>query len=199
MINAAFSYGGPSLLAQTVEQATGLRLDHYAEIGFGGFAGIVDAIGGVEMCLDQEMRDTKTGAVLPAGCQELDGAQSLSFVRMRYSEATPRSDLDRVANQRKFIGALVEQMSSPLTLLNPFAFFPLLNTAPEALTMHTEDGLGDLTSLAWAMRGISSGGVVTTTVPVTDASAEKWDKSKAVRLFGAVRSDQPIPPDVVVK
>src|SRR5690606_18614704 len=114
-INAAFSFGGAPLLVRTVEQATGLRIDHYAEIGFGGFAEVVDAIGGVEMDIPEEMRDTKTGIVIPAGTQILDGAQALGFVRMRYSEATPRSDLDRVANQRKFIGALASEIASPAT------------------------------------------------------------------------------------
>ena len=197
-INAAFSFGGPQLLAKTVEGATGLRIDHYAEIGFGGFANIVDAIGGVEMCLDTEMNDTKTGAKLAAGCQELDGAQALSFVRMRYSSATPRSDLDRVANQRKFIGAMVSEMASPGTLLNPFYLFPLLSEAPEALTMDEGDHLHNLVGLAFAMRGISSGGVVTTTVPVTNASAENWDKKKAEQLFDALKTDKAIPDSVIV-
>ncbi|QFU88839.1 LCP family protein [Amycolatopsis sp. YIM 10] len=197
-INAAFSFGGPQLLAKTVEGATGLRIDHYAEIGFGGFANIVDAIGGVEMCLETEMNDSMTGAKLEAGCQELDGAQALSFVRMRYSSATPRSDLDRVANQRKFIGAMVSEMASPGTLLNPFYLFPLLSEAPEALTMDEGDHLHNLVGLAFAMRGISSGGVVTTTVPVTSASAENWDKKKSEQLFDALKNDKPIPDSVIV-
>src|SRR4051794_22580860 len=96
-INAAFSLGGPALLTQTVEGATGLHIDHYAEIGFGGFAKIVDAIGGVDMCVDKDMSDTYTGINIKAGCQSLDGRSALGFVRMRHSDATPRSDLDRVA------------------------------------------------------------------------------------------------------
>ncbi|MFD2798666.1 LCP family protein, partial [Prauserella oleivorans] len=154
-INSAFSLGGAPLLAQTVEQATGLRIDHYAEIGFGGFANIVDAMGGVEMDIPQEMRDSKTGITIPAGRQTLDGAQALGFVRMRYSDATPRSDLDRVANQRRFIGEMVSQMASPSTLLNPFDVVPLLAEAPDALTIDTGDHLHNLVGLAWAMRGIS--------------------------------------------
>jgi LCP family protein required for cell wall assembly len=197
-INAAFSFGGAPLLAKTVEQATGLRIDHYAEIGFGGFANVVDAIGGVEMDIPEEMRDTKTGVVIPAGTQELNGAEALGFVRMRYSEATPRSDLDRVANQRKFIGAMVGEMASPGTLLNPFHLFPLLSAAPDALTMDTGDHLHNLVGLALAMRGISSGGVVTTTVPVTSSSAEQWDEQKSAQLFEALRTDQPVPDSVVV-
>ncbi len=197
-INAAFSFGGAPLLAQTVEQATGLRIDHYAEIGFGGFANVVDAIGGVEMDIPEEMRDTKTGVVIPAGTQELDGAQALGFVRMRYSEATPRSDLDRVANQRKFIGAMVSEMASPATLLNPFHLFPLLSAAPDALTMDSGDHLHHLVGLALAMRGISSGGVVTTTVPVTSSSAVNWDEQKSEQLFDALRTDKPVPDSVIV-
>ncbi|MEU6643036.1 LCP family protein [Saccharomonospora sp. NPDC046836] len=197
-INAAFAFGGAPLLAQTVEQATGLRIDHYAEIGFGGFANVVDAMGGVEMDIPEEMRDTKTGIVIPAGTQTLDGAQALGFVRMRYSSATPRSDLDRIANQRKFIGAMVSQMASPSTLLNPFAVFPLLADAPDALTIDTNDHLHNLVGLAWAMRGISDGGVVTTTMPITSASAEQWDEEKSQQLFDALRNDTPIPDSVIV-
>ena len=96
-INAAFALGGAPLLAQTVEQATGLRLDHYAEIGFDGFAEMVDAVGGVTMCLPEPISDPLAGIDLPAGCQELDGRSALGYVRTR---ATPRADLDRMTNQR---------------------------------------------------------------------------------------------------
>ncbi|GAA3787975.1 LCP family protein [Amycolatopsis tucumanensis] len=197
-INAAFSIGGAPLLVKTVEQATGLRIDHYAEIGFGGFANIVDAIGGVDMCVDKEMHDTVTGITIPAGCQELDGAHALGFVRMRHSDATPRSDLDRVENQRKFIGALVSQISSPGTLLNPFDVFPLLGAAPDALTMDEGDHLHNLVALAWAMRGISSDGVLSTTVPVTSGSAEHWDKTKSKQLWEALRNDTVVPDSAIM-
>ncbi|GAB2967573.1 LCP family protein [Amycolatopsis acidiphila] len=197
-INSAFSIGGPQLLVKTVEQATGLRMDHYAEIGFGGFANVVDAIGGVDMCVPTQMHDDFTNITIPAGCQTLDGAHALGFVRMRHSEATPRSDLDRVENQRKFIGALVSQIATAGTLLNPFHFFPLLSAAPDALTMDSGDHLQNLVGLAWAMRGISDGGVVTTTVPVTSASAENWDKTKSKQLFDALRGDTAIPDSAIM-
>ncbi|NKQ53782.1 LCP family protein [Amycolatopsis sp. K13G38] len=196
-INSAFTLGGPTLLVKTVEQATGLRIDHYAEIGFGGFANIVDAIGGVDMCIPKAMHDDYTNISIPAGCQTLDGPHALGFVRMRHSDATPRSDLDRVENQRKFIGALASQIASPGVLLNPFHFFPLLSSAPDALTMDSGDHLQNLLALAWSMRGISSGGVVTTTVPVTSASAENWDKTKSKQLFDSLRNDSPIPDNVI--
>jgi LCP family protein required for cell wall assembly len=197
-INAAFSIGGPALLVKTVEGVTGLHIDHYAELGFGGFANIVDAIGGVNMCIDRDMNDPMTGINIKAGCQTLDGRNALGFVRMRYSSATPRSDLDRVANQRKFIGALVSQIASPGTLLNPFSFFPLLSSAPGALSMDSGDHVHNLAGLAIAMRGISSGGVLTGTVPVTDGSATHWDKTKSTQLFDALKNDTDVPNGVLL-
>jgi LCP family protein required for cell wall assembly len=196
-INAAFSLGGAPLLVKTVEGATGLRIEHYAEISFGGFAGIVDAVGGVEMDIPEEMKDTKTGAVIPAGKQTLDGVQALAFVRMRYSSSTPRSDLDRVVNQRKFIGALAGEIASPGVLLNPFTLIPVISEMTDALTVDEGDHLWHLSSLGFAMSGISDGSTVTTTVPVTDSSANKWDEAKSGQLFDALRNDTVIPPDVI--
>jgi LCP family protein required for cell wall assembly len=197
-INAAFSLGDAPLLVKTVEGATGLRIDHYAEISFGGFAGIVDSIGGVEMDIPEEMHDTKTGATIPAGHQKLDGTQALAFVRMRYSSSTPRSDLDRVVNQRKFIGALAGAIASPGTLLNPFDSFPLIGEITDALTVDDGDHLHNLVGLGLAMSGISDGSTVTLTVPVTDASATRWDEAKSGQLFDALRDDTPIPPELLV-
>jgi LCP family protein required for cell wall assembly len=198
-INAAFAIGGPPLLVQTVEQFTGLRIDHYAEIGFGGFAKMVDAIGGVEMDVEKEIRDNETGAVIPAGRQKLDGAAALAFVRTRKSDATPRSDLDRVVNQRKFIGAFAGELASPQTLLNPLHLFPLIGAIPDALTVDTNDHLHHVASFGWSMRGISSNSVTTGTVPVTSGSAEAVDKAKAKRLFDALRNDTPVPDDALFR
>jgi LCP family protein required for cell wall assembly len=196
-INAAFAIGGPKLLVQTIEQATGLRIDHYAEINFGGFAKMVDAVGGVEIDIPKTIKDNATGAVIKAGRQELDGAQALAFVRTRKSAATPRSDLDRVANQRKFIGALASEIASPATLLNPFDVFPLLSAVPDALTVDDGDHLHNLAGLGFAMGGISDGGTITTTVPVTDGSATQWDEDRSQQLFDALRTDAVIPKDVI--
>ncbi|MFC4857565.1 LCP family protein [Actinophytocola glycyrrhizae] len=196
-INAVYATGGAPLLVKTVEANTGLRIDHYAEISFLGFAGIVDAVGGVEIDIPQEMHDRETGVTIPAGVQELDGVQALAFVRMRKSDATPRSDLDRIVNQRKFIGALAGEVASPGTLLNPFTLFPVIGEMTDALTVDEEDHLWHLASLGFAMSGISDGSTVTTTVPVTDPSARNWDPGKSQQLFDALREDTPIPPDVI--
>jgi LCP family protein required for cell wall assembly len=109
-INTAFAQGGPPLLAQTVEENTGIVLDHYVEIGFGGFGGIVDALGGVGMCLPEPITDPLAGIDLPAGCQNLDGRNALGYVRSR---ATPRADLDRMRHQREFVSAMLHRVASP--------------------------------------------------------------------------------------
>jgi LCP family protein required for cell wall assembly len=198
-INAAFSLGGAPLLVKTVEGKTGLRIEHYAEISFGGFANIVDDVGGVEMDIPEEMHDTKTGVTIPAGHQTLNGTQALGFVRMRYSTSTPRSDLDRVVNQRKFIGALAGEIASPGTLLNPFTLFPVVGGITDALTVDDGDHLWNLAGLGFAMSGISDGSTVTGTVPVTDSSAKNWDETKSKQLFDALRDDTVIPEGALFK
>jgi LCP family protein required for cell wall assembly len=200
-LNAAYSIGGPQLLAQTVETVTGVHLDHYAEIGFAGFAGIVDDIGGVEMCLDEPIDDPLAGIDLPAGCQQLSGAQALGYVRTR---ATPAGDLDRVQRQREFLGALLSRATSPAVLLNPFRLVPLVTGVPDALTVDDGDHIWHLARLGWTMRGISNGGVVTTTVPIdgfeeldNGGSAVSWDREAASALFEALANDEPVPPEVL--
>ncbi|RLK59221.1 LCP family protein [Actinokineospora cianjurensis] len=199
-LNAAFAFGGAPLLAKTVELETGLRLDHYIEIGFGGFADVVDAVGGVEMCLDAPMEDPLAGINLPAGCQELDGANALGYVRTRKG---PRADLDRVIRQRAFIGALTDKATSFGTLINPFRVIPLLASAPDAITLDEGDHLHNLPSLALAMG--AGDGLLTTTVPFSGSKSVKgvgsaivWDEAKSKKLFGALRTDAEVPADVIV-
>lgn len=195
-INAAFALGGPPLLAQTVEQATGLRLDHYAEVGFDGFAAIVDAVGGVTMCPDQPISDPLAGIELPAGCQKLDGRSALGYVRSR---ATPRADLDRMVNQRQFMSALLHRAASPAVLLNPLRWYPLARAASGAVTVDDGTHVWDLGRLAWALRGDT----VTVTVPIGEFGVNSsgdvvlWDSEAAGRLFGALSTDSAIPADIL--
>ena len=121
-INAAYSFGGPKLLAETVQNNTGLRIDHYIGIGFGGLVNVVNAVGGVRMCLPAPIHDPASGLNLKAGCQTLDGAEALGYVRTRHKFAN--QDLQREQNQRLFLRALLRKMTSPTTLLNPFASVP---------------------------------------------------------------------------
>jgi LCP family protein required for cell wall assembly len=195
-INAAFAIGGAPLLAQTVERATGIRLDHYAEVGFDGFAVLVDAVGGVTMCPTEPMSDPLAGIDLPAGCQKLDGRSALGYVRTR---ATPRADLDRMINQRQFMSALLHRAISPVVLLNPLRWYPMAHTAAGALTVAQGDHIWDLARLAWALHG----NVITTTVPIGEFSGSDsgsvvvWNSDAASRLFAALASDSAVPQDVL--
>jgi len=185
--------GGPELLVKTVEQATGLKIDHYAEIGFGGFVDAVDAVGGVDMCVPQAIKDPKAALNIKAGCQELDGATALGYVRTR---ATAGSDFDRVERQRAFLSALVKKATSPATLVNPLRVVPLTSAVTAAITVDQSDHVWNLAGLGLAMRGISSGDGVTTTVPVGSTptvggqSVVQWDKNRASALFTALENDE---------
>ncbi|WP_137722773.1 LCP family protein [Prescottella subtropica] len=192
-INAAFAIGGAPLLVQTVEEATGLRMDHYAEIGFGGFAGIVDALGGVTMCVPYPIDDPLAGIDLQAGCQKLDGRNALGFVRTR---ATALADLDRMNNQRAFMSALLERATSATTLLNPLRLWPTLSHAAGSLQVDEGDHLWNLAGLAWGLHGKT----ITTTVPVGgfdyvpgSGDVLLWDREKAGEFFDALAHDRPVP------
>jgi LCP family protein required for cell wall assembly len=195
-INAAFAMGGAPLLAQTVEQATGLRLDHYAEVGFGGFAVVVDALGGITVCPVAPMDDPLAGIDLPAGCQKLDGRDALGYVRSR---DTPRADLDRMVNQRRFMSALLHRVANPAVWLNPWRWYSVPHAAADALTVDHGDHVWDMARLGWALHGST----VALTVPISEftgtgvGSVVVWDHDKAAQLFEALAADQPVPPAVL--
>lgn len=194
-VNAAFAYGGPPLLSETIEQASGLRIDHYAEVGFAGFGAIVDALGGVQMCPAEPINDPLAGIDLPAGCQTLDGPQALGYVRSR---ATARADLDRMLNQRAFMTAMLQRAASPLVWLNPWRWYAVPHAVVGALSVDKGAHVWDLARLAVALLGSES----TLTVPVGEmtyneaGSVVMWDSAAAEALFEALRSDGPIPQQV---
>ncbi len=186
-INQAFTLGGPKLLQKTIEQATGLRIDHYAEIGFGGFANLVDAVGGIDMCLDEPLQDPMAGIDLQQGCQKMDGPTALGYVRSRYTSAN--GDLDRVERQRKFLEALDKKMSSASTLANPFRAMSMISALSKNMTVNKKDHVWHLAMLAKGM----AGGVKQETVPVGGfmdtfaGSAVQWDEGAAEQMFASMR------------
>ncbi|GAA3876415.1 LytR family transcriptional regulator [Streptomyces sedi] len=192
-INAAFSIEGPWLLARTIEHNLDIHIDHYVEIGFGGFANVVDALGGVEMCFDEPIQDENSGADFAEGCHQLDGAESLAFNRQRYQEA--EGDLGRTKNQQEFLGTLADQAASPGTLLNPFKLYPTMSASLDALTVDTEMSLWDLRSMFWAMRSAER-----MNMPVADpgyaapdgSSAVLWDDEQADALMEQLRNDEEV-------
>jgi len=188
-VNAAFALGGAPLLVRTLEQATKVHIDHYAEIGFGGFANMVDAVGGVNICIDPPgMNDPFSGAHFAPGCQDLTGAQALAYVRDRHD--FPDSDVTRVKHQRQFLSALLAKTSSAGTVLNPFTLFPMLTSGTSSFTVDSGDHIWNLVGLGWAMRG----GLVTTTVPFDGGS--QWT-ANAAPFWAAIAADKQVPKNLL--
>lgn len=199
-LNSAHSLGGPELLVDTVEQSTGLRVDGYLEIGFGGFVNVVEEVGGVEMCLDAPIQDDRAHLDLPAGCQELTGAEALGYVRMRYSD--PRGDLGRVERQREFLAALVQRLASPATVLNPVRLHQVGTATGSSLSFGEDTSILEAGRMALAMRAVSTGSGTSTTVPVANTnhptnvgSTVLWDEQGASALFTALRNGDQVTVD----
>ena len=192
-INAAFAFGGPALLARTIEGATGLTIDDYVETSFAGFAGVVDALGGVQICPKKAMKDKKAGLNIPAGCQDADGKVALGYARARYSD--PRGDLGRVERQRELMKAISSKGMSPSTLINPFEAFPFAAAGGRALTVDDQTGPMALGRFLLGMRSASGTNGVQLTVPVRGtgtrggASVVLWDRQKALQLFHDIKAD----------
>ncbi|WP_086729173.1 LCP family protein [Streptomyces carpinensis] len=191
-LNAAYAYDGPTLLVRTIEYNTGLHIDHYVEIGFAGFANIVDAVGGVEMTIDQPFKDKWSGADFKAGKQKLNGDQALAFVRTRHAFAA--SDLQRTKNQQKFLSALAHQVATPATVLNPFKFYPTMSAGLDSLVVDKDMSLWNLASMFWAMKGVSGGDGKSMNMPVSGSTGGNlvWDKAKVKTLVDELKNDEKV-------
>jgi len=194
-INAAYAFGGAQLLVRTVEQATGIRIDSYVETGLGGYADLVDAVGGVEVCVKTAINDTKAHINVPKGCQSMDGKTALGYARARYSD--PRGDLGRVERQRQVLAAIAGKTLSPSVVLLPWRAFPAAAAGAGALTANSGTSPVGLAQFVLAMRSVAGGGGLSLTVPIArtdlqtpDGVAVQWNATQAKALFAAIRSDQ---------
>lgn len=179
-LNAAYAIGGAPLLVQTVEGLTGITIDHYVEIGMGGVRQIVDAVGGVNLCLDYDVNDPKSELVWKAGCHEADGATALAFSRMRYSD--PRGDMGRQDRQRQVISSVVKKAASPSFIINPFSQLSAVNAGTGALQVDTDTGIIDLAYLAWYFKSASGEGGLTGHPPIASYSFRPGKIGAAVKL-----------------
>jgi LCP family protein required for cell wall assembly len=197
-INAAYAFGGAPLLVETLENATGVAIDDYVEIGFGGFADVVDALGGVEICLDEPVQDDKAHIDLPAGCQELDGVNALGYARAR--DFDPSADLGRVQRQRELIGSIASTALSPATMLNPLALTRTALATGDALTIDEQTGPIDLARFALGMRGVTSGAGDTLTVPLGRVgNTVDWDEEQAGALWSALQDGTEVPAELIAE
>lgn len=155
-INAAYAFGGPELLVKTVEQFTGLTIDHFVTLGFDGVSQVTDAVGHVNLCIDRDVDDPKSELKMTKGCHDVGGDQALAFVRARYFD--PRADLGRQERQQQFVASLMKRAVSPAVLLNPIAHVKLATAAGDALETDPSTGLIDVTRLALTMRSATGSG-----------------------------------------
>jgi LCP family protein required for cell wall assembly len=164
-INAATGIGGQSCLVETVSSASGLPIRHAIQIDFRGFRDVVDAVGGVGVCLDRAIQDRDAGIDLPKGCQTLDGRDALGYVRVRKID----NDLERIKRQQQFLKALAGEIATPSTVLNPIRLYGTAGAVGGAL--RADEGLSslDLVRLGLGARGLASGRIASETVPATDA------------------------------
>lgn len=197
MFNSAYEVGGPVCAVATVEQLTGLRMDHYVEVDFTGFKHLVDALGGVPLTTSRAINDPKSHLTLPAGSHTLDGEQALGLVRTRHGVADG-SDLGRIQLQHAFLKALLDRVGGLGLTTDPGKLFSVADTATRAVT--TDTGLGSvdrLMGLAQSVQHLKSARVQMVTLPVRYAPAnpdrvEPID-AQAAKVWAALRADRPVP------
>jgi LCP family protein required for cell wall assembly len=196
--NSAFSTGGPGCTIKTVEQNTGVFIDHFVIVDFSGFNDIVDALGGVDVCLPYDVVEPKSGLNLPAGISTVTGDQALAFVRVR--AIGTGSDIDRIDRQQAFISSLITKARSSGTLLNPIKLVRFLEAATKSLTTDPElANLNRLRELAQEVRGIPPKDITFMTTPwlvnPNDPNTVVWNTEKTDPLWDAIIHDDPYPPD----
>ncbi|WUP99273.1 LCP family protein [Streptomyces sp. NBC_00247] len=197
-LNAAYAEGGPTLTVRTVEQLTGVKIDHYLEADFTSFMKTVDALGGVEICTVRPLKDTYTGLNLPAGTHALSGGEALQYVRSRHVDGA--ADLGRMQRQQKFVAAVIERATSKGVLLNPVKFQQVVSAMLGSVRADEGFGTEQMLELGSAMRGFTAASSEFASVPVGDpsfpvkgiGSTVKWDTARAAALFRTLREDKPL-------
>ncbi|MET8942544.1 LCP family protein [Streptomyces sp. NPDC004542] len=197
MFNSIYSQVGPACVVKTVEQISGVRMDHYVEIDFAGFKGLVDAIGGVTVTVGQDIHDTSSGLDITAGTHRLNGTQALQFVRTRHGIGDG-SDLGRIGLQQKFLIALLTEIKHQDLLGSPAKAYTIADKLTASLT--TDSQLASLTKLAEfgrSVNGIDPASMDTIMLPVRydtqDPNRVVAAQPQANRLWRALRKDEAVP------
>ncbi len=183
----AYRGGGPKLLVRTIEENTGIRIDHYIEIGFAGFVDVVDAVGGIEICPERKMVDPKAHLNIDKGCQEADGVTALGYARSRQTDPA-LGDITRARHQREVVSAVGSEAVSVWSVVNPIRYWKLNMAAPD--TIRVSDGTGPiaLAQFALAMTRVDGDDGLTCGVPIADLSV-RWDAERSRRMFNYIIDD----------
>jgi len=194
--NLAFETGGPACTIRTVEKLSGIRIDHHLILDFTGFKKMVDAVGGVEVCVPRAIHDRDAKLDLSAGRQTLHGEQALGYVRVRESLGDG-SDTQRMGRQQQFLASLLRKVQSQGVLLNPAKLWPLLDAATSAVRADQGlSSLGSLYDLAQELRGMSPENVAFLTTPRRpyrfNRNRDEFVQPQTDLLFAALRADRPV-------
>jgi LCP family protein required for cell wall assembly len=195
MFNAAYAVGGPACTIKTVEKLTDVRIDHFVVIDFNGFRKMVDALGGVEVCVPKEVNDTTGHITLPAGTYNVKGQRALDYVRVRH-DISNNGDIGRMKRQQTFLASMANKAVSAGTLANPVRLVKFLDAATKSLTTDTGlSSLNKLGGLAKSLKGVGLDQIQFLTVPFEsyepDPNRLQWAPA-ADRLWYRVRNDMPI-------
>ena len=204
MFNSAFATGwdmggdmtsAAACAINTVQVNTGVPIDHFAVVDFAGFQAMVNAIGGVPICIPKPLHDTYSGLNLPAGQQVLNGQQALQLARARHGNIGDGGDLDRIGNQQRLIQAMVNEVLSKKVLTNVLNLVSFLSAATSSLTTDPGLQLQNLTGLAYNLRGINRSNILFMTIPTgpapTDPNRLVWT-SAATSIWTNMAADKPI-------
>ncbi|MDX6300179.1 MAG: hypothetical protein QOF53_1393 [Nocardioidaceae bacterium] len=186
-INAAFAFGGPKLLVKTIENNTGIRVDDYVEIGFAGFVDVVDAVGGVQICPTQAMKDPRANLDIKKGCQDADGKTALGYARSRHTLGL--GDIARAQHQREVVSAVGKKAASPWTVLNPLRYYRLAMAGSRSVRVGQDTGLLATMRFAHAMTRVNGKNGLTCGVPISDLAVH-WDPVRSKRLFRLIAEDR---------
>ncbi|MFE3824408.1 LCP family protein [Streptomyces sp. NPDC059092] len=197
MFNTAYEVGGPACAVKTVEQMSGLRMDHYIEVDFTGFKKLINTLGGVKITTTQAIDDPKSHLKLAPGTHTLSGEQSLGLVRTRHSVGDG-SDLGRIQVQQSFIKALIEQVKSVGVFSNPKKLYDLADTATRTITPDSQlDSVNKLVGFAGGLKDLGAQDVHMVTLPVrydpADPNRVLPLPAATQQVWSALKQDKPIP------
>lgn len=196
MINAAMYHGGPPCVVRTIESLSDVRIDHFVHLSFMSFRDVVDAIGGVDMCIPEPMEDSRSKLDLDAGQQTLDGDEALSFVRARY-EIGDGGDIGRIDRQQMFLAALADQVTSNDVITDPGRLNAVLRAVAEHSATDSALTFDRMLSIAVTLADVELTDIEFHTVPWYQAPSNPnrvlWYEDQAEELFTAVREDRPLP------
>ncbi|MFC6080855.1 LCP family protein [Sphaerisporangium aureirubrum] len=197
MINSAFNEGGMACTINTIEANTNIRIDHYIKVDFTGFKNIVDALGGIQICVPQAVQDKKAKLDLRAGKQIVRGETALAYVRARYALGDG-SDISRIKRQQIFLSQVAKKATSGDTLTNPGKLIGLITAAAQSVVMDPQLDVDTLMQIAQSARSLTATGVKFVTVPweayPSNKNRVQWKQPDAGRLFESLRNDIEVTP-----